>query len=86
MGSEKGSGGAPPKKSQGYGLIYFALLLAGILMLAQAAGYHPLQRVPAKLAIGLLYSALALFVGNGRPAGFIATAIIWLSVIATFLI
>jgi len=84
MGSEGGS--AAPKKSQGYGLIYFALLLAGVLMLAQAAGYHPLQRVPAKLAVGLLYSALALFLGNGRPAGFFATAIIWLAVIATFMI
>ncbi len=85
MGSESGSG-APAKKPQAYGLIYLALLLAGILMLAHAAGYHPLQRVPAKLAVGLLYSALALFIGNGRPAGFIGTAIIWVAIIITFLI
>ena len=86
MGSEGSGGGAPAKKPQAYGLIYLALLIAGVLMLAHAAGWQQLQRIPAKLAIGLLYSAAALFIGNGRPAGFIGTAIIWVAIIITFLV
>ena len=76
----------PQKQTQPYWLIYVAVLLAGILMLAHAASYHPLQKISAKLAVALIYSALALFVGNGRAAGFAATAIIWVATMLLFLI
>ena len=82
MGNENGGEG---KKPQPYWLIYLGVLLAGLLMLGDAAHYGPIQRVPAKLAAGLLYSALALFVGNGRPSGFIGTAIMWTAIIISFL-
>lgn len=73
-------------KKQPYWLVYFGLLLAGLMMAAEAANYHPMQKISAKLSIGLLYSAVALFVGNGRPAGYIAAGIIWSAIVASFLI
>jgi len=83
MGSE---GGGEGKKPQPYWLIYLGILLAGLIMLGDAAHYTPIQRIPAKLAVGLLYSAFALFVGNGRPSGFIGTAIIWAAIMISFLV
>lgn len=81
-----GNGAAPPKPSQPYWLIYLAALLAGLMMLAQAAHYYPATKITAKLGVALVFSALAMFVGNGRPAGFIATAIMWVAVIVSFLV
>lgn len=83
MGSE---GGGEAKKSQPYWLIYLGILIAGLLMLADAAHYAPFQRIPARLAVGLLYSAFALFVGNGKPSGFIGTGIIWIAILISFLV
>ena len=74
------------KPSQSYWLIYVALLLGGILLIADASHYAPFQKISAKLGLGMLYSAFALFVGNGKPAGMFATAIIWIAILATFLI
>lgn len=71
---------------QPYWVIYLGLLLAGILMLSQAAGYSPLQKISAKLSLGLLYSAVALYVGNGRAPGYVGTVIIWGAIIVSFLI
>lgn len=73
----------PKKRTQPFWLIYLALLLSGILLLGEAASYAPLMKVTARLGTALLFSALALFVGNGRPAGFIATGIIWVAVLVT---
>ncbi|MBK7143612.1 MAG: hypothetical protein IPH75_16245 [bacterium] len=55
-------------------------------MLSQAAGYHPMQKISAKLSLGLLYSAVALYVGNGRAPGYIGTVIIWGAILVSFLI
>ena len=76
----------PPSKKQPYWLVYFSLLLAGLLLLADAFGFAYLQRWTVKLGLVLIYSALSLFIGNGRAAGFIAAAIVWLAVIATFFV
>lgn len=70
-----------------YWLIYVALLIGGIMLISDASHQIAfLQRVTARLGIGMVYSAFALFVGNGRPAGFFATGIIWVAVLATFLV
>lgn len=71
---------------QPYWIVYLGLLLAGVLMMSQAAGYYPLQKISAKLSLGLLYSAVALYVGNGRAPGYIGTVIIWGAIIVSFLI
>ena len=76
----------PPSKKQPYWLVYFSLLLAGLLLLADAFGFAYLQRWTVKLGIVLIFSALSLFIGNGRAAGFIAAAVVWLAVLATFFI
>ena len=76
----------PPSRKQPYWLVYFSLLLAGLLLLADAFGFAYLQRWTVKLGIVLIYSALSLFIGNGRAAGFIAAVIVWLAVLATFFV
>ena len=76
----------PPSKKQPYWLVYFSLLLAGLLLLADAFDFAHLQRWTVKLGIALIYSALNLFIGNGRAAGFIAAVVVWLAVLATFLV
>mgnify|MGYP007080174577 CR=1 FL=1 len=69
---------------QPYWLVYLALLIAGLILVADAVDYHPMMKTTAKLGIALLYSALALFVGNGRSVGFVATGIIWVGVLVTW--
>ncbi len=84
MGNEGGGEGKKPQ--QPYWLIYLGILLAGLVMLGHAAHYYPVMRIPMKLAVGLLYSAFALFIGNGRPSGFIGTGILWAAIIISFLV
>lgn len=76
----------PPSRKQPYWLVYFSLLLAGLLLLADAYNLAHLHWWTVKLGIALIYSALSLFIGNGRAAGFIAAAVVWLAVLATFFI
>ncbi len=72
------------KKSQPCWLVYLALLIGGTLMLADAYQITHLHRWTARIGIGLVFSAMALLIGNGRWAGFMATAIVWLAVAATY--
>lgn len=67
-------------------LIYGAGLLAGVLLLAEAFGYAPLQKLPARLGVALIYSALAMFVAKGKAAGIIATILLWAAVVVTFFV
>ena len=75
---------SPQKKNQFYWLIYLALLLGGIILLAQAIDYIHLNKWTAKLGIALLFSAFALLVANGRKAGYAATSIIWIVIIISY--
>ncbi len=79
------SSSAAPKK-QPYWVIYLGILIAGLIMLAEAAHYRPGQRLTAKLAAALLYSALALWVGENKPHGYIGVAIVWAVVIISLLV
>ncbi len=75
------------KAKQDYNwLIYGAGLLAGVLLLAESFEFAPLQKVPARLGIALIYSALAMFVAKGRSPAIIATVLIWAAVIVTFFV
>ncbi len=62
-----------------------AVVLAGVLLLADAFGLFALYKITAQLGIALLFSAFALLVGKGRWPGYAATVIIWLAVIAMLL-
>lgn len=65
-------------------LIYISLFLSGIIFLGEATGMIVLQKWSARLSIVLLFSAFALLIGNGRRSGFIATAIVWATVIVVY--
>ncbi len=78
---------APAKvKEQPFWLIYISLLISGIILLADAVGIEALDRWTARLGIALTYSAIALLVANGRKAGFVAVAILWISVIIAYIV
>ena len=62
-------------------LVYIALVLSGVLLLGSALHIHFLTRLTMRLGIGLIFSAIALLVGKDRPAGIVATAIIWIAII-----
>ena len=81
MANDKGSSKAEPNW-----LIYLALLLAGILLLAEAFNIYQLTRWTARLGIGLVFSAVAMFVANGRWAGNVAIVIIWLAVVVAYIL
>ena len=75
----------PPKKPMMW-LVYVSLALSGLLLLADAYSIYPLAKWTAKLGIALVYTAFALVVGNGRKSGFVASGIIIIAVLATFVI
>jgi len=76
----------PPSRKQPVWLIYFSLLVAGLLLLGDALNIPHFHRWTLKLGVALVYSAVCLFIGNGRKAGFIAVILVWLAVIATLFI
>ncbi len=73
-------------KSSANWIIYVSLLLSGIILLAKAFQYTHLDKWTAKIGIALLYSAIALFIGNGRKSGYLGTVIIWAIVIVSYFI
>lgn len=77
---------AVAKPEEPYWLVYLALFLAGLLMLAEAIQYYPATRWTAKLAATLLFSAFALWVANGKFPGKLAVAIVWLAAAASWVI
>lgn len=74
------------EKKQHLWLVYLALLIAGAILLADAFEIAQMNRWTAKLGISLVWTALALFTGGGRPVGIAGVAIVWLAVLATFLL
>ncbi|MEA1979883.1 MAG: hypothetical protein U9N54_02785 [candidate division Zixibacteria bacterium] len=74
------------EKSQYYWLIYIALLLGGIILLAQAIDFTQINKWTAKLGIALLFSAFALLIANGKKTGYVATSIIWIVIITSYFI
>ena len=76
----------PKKRKQPLWLIYIALLLSGLLLLADAYDLSHLGRWTGWFGVVLVFSAVALVIGNGRKAGFVAVGIVWVAVIASYLI
>jgi len=74
----------PVKGNKMLWLIYASLILAGILLIGDGFGIQFLTRLSMRLGIGLVFSAIALIIGKDRPAGIIATAIIWVAILITF--
>ena len=72
-------------QSEPYWLVYIALVLAGIMLLSDAYYIAQLSKWTARVGIALIYSAIAMFVGNGRWPGHLAVVIVWLAVVLTYL-
>lgn len=73
-----------PSTKPTYWMIYIAALFGGLILLADALGFAPMQRVTGKLAIGLIYSAFVLMTGKGKNVSVAAAVLIWAAIIATF--
>ena len=73
-------------KGQAVWLVYVAAVLAGLILLSDAFSFGPIQRLTARLGIGLVWSAFALIIANGRASGYIATGILWVAVLITFFV
>ena len=86
MSDEQQTSSKPKKRKQPLWLIYIALLLSGLLLLADAYDYSHLGRWTGRFGVVLVFSAVALVIGNGRQAGFVAVGIVWVAVIASYLI
>lgn len=67
-------------------VVYLGLLLAGLMMLAEAANYRPGMKLSARLAAALIYTAVSLFITNGKPIGYVGVGIVWVAVLVTALI
>lgn len=67
-------------------LIWVALLIAGLMLLAEAFQIYQLTRTTARLGVALVWSAAALMIGNGRWAGNVATVIVWLAVVLAYVL
>ncbi|MFQ5498067.1 MAG: hypothetical protein ACE5FH_00200 [Candidatus Zixiibacteriota bacterium] len=83
MGDVKSRGGHVSRRLW---LIYVAMLLAGVMVLAHSFGWTGLDRWTARLGIALVYSALALSAGRGKWVGSVATGIIWLPTVVFLLV
>lgn len=68
-----------------YWMIYAAGLFGGLILLADALGFVPLEQVTARLAIGLIYSTFVLMIGKGSKVSVMAALLIWAAIIATFI-
>ena len=74
------------EKKQPYWLIYVSFVISGILLLGRTYSLIHLHKWTAQLGIALIFSAFTLIIGNGRKAGFIAVAIVWIAVISLIFI
>lgn len=84
--SQSDSSGKPKKKKQPYWLIYISLVVSGLLLIADAYNVTSLSKWTAQLGVTLLVSVGSLLIGNGRTAGYVAAAAIWIAVIAAWIL
>ncbi len=75
-----------PKSQQATWLVYVSLIIAGLLLLGEAYGLAGLHRWTARIGIALVWSAIALLVGNGRWSGHAGTAIVWTAIILVWIL
>jgi hypothetical protein len=76
--------GSAPKGGL-FWLLYLALILAGILLIADALHINYLTRLTIRLGAGFIFSAIALIAGKDKPIPIISIAIVWLAVVITIL-
>jgi len=77
---------APLPKKQPIWLIYLSLAISAVILLGDAYALLGLNKWGAKMGVGLLFIVFALIIGNGRPAGIFAAAIMILCLAVTMFI
>ena len=80
------SGQAAKGQDQRYWIAYIGLLIAGIILLADAYNFTQLHRWTARVGIALIYSAFALMLGKGQSSGVIGSLVVWAAVLLTLFI
>lgn len=73
-------------KRRGRWLIYGALLLGGLMLLADPFGWIQLQRWTARLGLTLIYSAISLVLAGRTFEGKLAASIVWAVVVTYYVI
>jgi hypothetical protein len=66
-------------------VLYLALIIAGILLLADALHIGFLTRLSVRLGLGFIFSAIALIAGRDKPLPIISIAVVWLSIVITIM-
>lgn len=67
-------------------LMWIALALAGIMLLADAYNWSHLDKWTARIGITLVYAAFALLISGGKTVGYLSSGIVAVSVVLTFLL
>ena len=75
-----------PKKKSFFWMFYMSLLISAILLLGDGLAITHLEKWTAKVGVALLFSVFFLLVCKNQTKAIIASAIIWIAVIATFVI
>lgn len=75
----------PKSGAKGVWTVYLAALMAAAILLADAFGYAPLQRITAGLGLALLVSVVSLLATGAKPLGWTATVIVWAAVVISWL-
>ncbi len=75
-----------PIKKSSFWMIYTSLLISAILLLGDGLSISHLEKWTAKVGVALLFTVLFLLSCKSQTKAIIASAIIWIAVIATFVI
>ncbi len=74
-----------PGKKRPFWMIYLALVVAAIVLLADGLSIPHLERWTARVGLGVLFTTVFLIVSSNQTRAIVASAMIWLAIIATFL-
>ncbi len=74
------------KTKQPMWLVYISLFVSGVILLSDTYHLLHLDRWTVKVGIAMIYAAFSLVVGGGRSAGYVAAVVIWVAVLASFLV
>ncbi|MFH2048709.1 MAG: hypothetical protein ABIJ12_04610 [bacterium] len=75
-----------PIKKSSYWMIYTSLLIAAVVLLGDGLAISHLNKWTAKVGIALIFTVFFMLVCKNQTKAIIASLIIWVAVIATFVI
>ena len=86
MAQSSSKSAAAPSGRKHEWLMWVALALAGIMLLADAYNWNQLDKWTARLGITLVYSAFALLLTGGKTVGYLSSGIVAVAVLLTVLL